>query len=377
MPARRQLNRLADTRFVLVHNRDTERHLCVRTDAKAHVVRRRLNSEERRWTPEPRDDLGVRRVEFLARADEDRHALPAPIVDRQPHGRERLHLRIVCHTSLAPVAEELTADHIARPQRGDRFQYLHLLIAHRLAVDARWWLHHESREHLKHMVLDHVADCAGLVIECAAILHTERLGHGHLDAVNVLPVPERFVHWVADAKEQQVVHRSLAEVVIDAKNSRLIEGPEQNTIEVARALNVATKGFLDDDPGAKSSAAAAGELLDDFAEKQRRNGEIERGTLRRSKGLLESLKGGSVRVVTVDVAQQLAELRGRCRIEAAVLFEALAHARLQLLASPTALGDADDRDIQDAALHHCLQRGEYLLVGEISGGPEKDQCITV
>ena len=63
------------------------------------------------------------------------------------------------------------------------------------------------------------------------------------------------------------------------------------------------------------------------------------------------------------------------RFEAAVLLEAVAGARAELLDAPTRLGDADHRHMQVAALEHCLQRREDLLVREIAGGAEEDEGV--
>ena len=53
----------------------------------------------------------------------------------------------------------------------------------------------------------------------------------------------------------------------------------------------------------------------------------------------------------------------------------LAGSRLQLFESPAALGDADDRNIEHAALHHGLQRRKDLLVGEIPGRAEEHERV--
>ena len=73
------------------------------------------------------------------------------------------------------------------------------------------------------MVLNHVADGAGLVVERAAALHAEILRHGDLNALDVLAVPERFQERVGEAEEDHVVHRPLAEVVVDAEDVIFVE----------------------------------------------------------------------------------------------------------------------------------------------------------
>ena len=56
-------------------------------------------------------------------------------------------------------------------------------------------------QHLEQVVLHHVADRAGLVVERAAALHAEVLGHGDLHALDVVAVPERLEEGVGEAEE--------------------------------------------------------------------------------------------------------------------------------------------------------------------------------
>ena len=74
------------------------------------------------------------------------------------------------------------------------------------------------RQHLQQVVLHHVADRAGLVIELAAILHAEVLGHGDLDAAHMVAVPDRLEHRIGETRVEDVLHRLLAEIVVDAED---------------------------------------------------------------------------------------------------------------------------------------------------------------
>ena len=51
--------------------------------------------------------------------------------------------------------------------------------------------------------------------------------------------------------------------------------------------------------------------------------------------------------------------------------QAVLRAILQLVQPPAGLGDADDRHVQALVAHQTQQRGEDLLVGEISGRAKK------
>jgi hypothetical protein len=89
----------------------------------------------------------------------------------------------------------------------------------------------------------------------------------------------------------------------------------------------------------------------------------------------DGLKGGGVRVVTVDVTHQGAELVKSNGIDATVFFEAVASAGAKLIDVPTRFGNADHWDVEVAALHQGLQRGENHLVGKVASGAEEDQGV--
>ena len=78
------------------------------------------------------------------------------------------------------------------------------------------WLHRDEADELQEMVLENVADRAGLLVERSAVLDADRLGHRDLHVVHVAPVPERLEDAVPEAEDQQVADRLLPEVVVDA-----------------------------------------------------------------------------------------------------------------------------------------------------------------
>ena len=133
---------------------------------------------------------------------------------------------------------------------GDRLEDLHLLVADRFAVGPDRRLHRQVAQDLEQMILDDVADGARLVVEGAPALDAEVLGHGDLHALDVIAIPERLQEGVGEAEEEHVVDRPLAEVVIDAEDRRLVEGAEQDAVELLRRGEVVAEGLLDDDAGA-------------------------------------------------------------------------------------------------------------------------------
>ena len=107
---------------------------------------------------------------------------------------------------------------------------------------------------LEEVVLDDVADRAGLVVEAAAALDAEVLRHRDLHALDVGPVPERLEERIREAEEQHVVDGALAEVVVDPEDVALDERAEQDPIQLARRGEVLPEGLLDDDAGALRAA---------------------------------------------------------------------------------------------------------------------------
>ncbi len=87
------------------------------------------------------------------------------------------------------------------------------------------------REQLQHVVLEDVPGRAGLLVERAAALDAEVLGHGDLHVVDVAPVPERLEDAVAEAEDEQVADGLLAQVVVDAIDLRLVEDAHDRAVE--------------------------------------------------------------------------------------------------------------------------------------------------
>jgi hypothetical protein len=84
------------------------------------------------------------------------------------------------------------------------------------------------------MVLHHVAQSAGLVVIADAVLQPHRLGHCDLHVVNMGRVPERLVQRVGEPQRHQVLHRLLAEIVVDAEDLVLVEDAADRVVELAR-----------------------------------------------------------------------------------------------------------------------------------------------
>src|SRR5437773_6713900 len=267
----------------------------------------------------------------------------------------------------APIA-------IVTPERRDCPEDLHLLVADRLVVRRHRRLHREEADHLQHVVLDDVADRAGLLVEAAAPLDAEALRHRDLHALDVVTVPDRLEERVREAEEQQVLHRLLPEVVVDPEDRRLVEHPVQRRVERLRRGQVAAERLLEHDARV-ARAARLPEPLDHGLEETRRDRQVMQRPPRAAELLAKRREGGLVTVFAADVAEAVAQLR-ECRlVDPAVLLHTLARAGPELLERRLRPRDADDRDVETPAPRHRVERREDLLVDEVAAGAAEDERV--
>ncbi len=152
------------------------------------------------------------------------------------------------------------------------------------------------------MVLNDVANDPGLFVELAAPLDPERLGHGDLHVFDVVPVQNRLEKGVGEAEVEDVLHRLLAEVVIDAKDVLLRIGLVQDPVQIARRSEIASERFLENDPAVPRAAGVA-EVLHHDREEARRDREVGDRMARPGELLGDRREGRRIVVVAVDVGE--------------------------------------------------------------------------
>src|SRR4029077_10502197 len=225
------------------------------------------------------------------------------------------------------------------------------------------------------MILNHIADCAGLIIERASALNSKVLRHSNLYALDLIAVPERFQNRILEADEDHVVHRPFSQVMIDAEDVLLIEGAEKNPIKLLRRDKVVTEGFFNDNASAVGTVCL-GQLFHNQPEQRGRDGEVVRRPLRGAELLSDRLKSRRVLIVTINIAQQTAELFESRGIDTSPVFlDTVARPRPELVDVPTGLSYADNRNVEVTPFQHRLQRREDFFVSKIAGGAEKNQRI--
>ena len=224
------------------------------------------------------------------------------------------------------------------------------------------------------MVLHDVANRTDFLIEFAAALDAEFLGHRDLHAFDVVPVPDRLEKGIREAEIEQVLHRLLAEIVVDAKDRRFGKNTVQAGVERLGRCEIATERLLHDDTGSPRAVEIA-QTVDDGRERARGDGKVMQGTPGAAQRLVQPAKRCRLSVVSVDVAQAAAQRGAGAFVQIRVPLETVPDPVAQAIDIPAAAPHADDRNVKLASSGQRLQRRVDLPVREIAGCAEQHQRV--
>ena len=98
------------------------------------------------------------------------------------------------------------------------------------------------------MVLHHVANNPGVVVVSAPQFDPELFSDRDLNVFDVAPIPDGLKGGIPKAKDHDVLHGLLAEVMIDAVNLRFLDVLAEFRVQLSGACKVVAKRLLDDDP---------------------------------------------------------------------------------------------------------------------------------
>ncbi len=99
------------------------------------------------------------------------------------------------------------------------------------------------------MVLHDVAQRAVVIVIGPAPARANGLGDGDLDMLDGILVPQRLEQCVSEAQREQVLHRLLAEIVVDAEDAVFGEGGFQRLLDLQARGKVVAERLLDRDTG--------------------------------------------------------------------------------------------------------------------------------
>ena len=182
-------------------------------------------------------DLAGAARQAFARAQVERHSLPAPVVDEQAHGGAGRRPGLPADARLQRVPLVLSGHHVPARLRpidaAHGAQQLHLLVAQRVGLETARRLDRDEAQERHQVILEHVAQHPGAVVVRSAILDPLRFGHRDLHVIDEIAIPERLEHAVREAEHQDVLDRLLAEIVVDAEHLGFAEGGQDLEVEGA------------------------------------------------------------------------------------------------------------------------------------------------
>ena len=209
--------------------------------------------------------------------------------------------------------------------RNDGPQDLDLFVSHGIAIEHGRRLHRDDGQQLEQVTLDHVPERPGIVVVAAPPLHTNGLGGGDLDMLDVGPIEDRLEQDIGEPERHHVLHRLLAEVVVDPVDLILGKDGGHFLDERPGGIDVVTKRLLDDDPVPARAVIAVdfpalgdpriAEIPDDVGERVGRRGEIEEAIALRTTLCVDRIQASAQvsigllsREIALNVEEPLAEL---------------------------------------------------------------------
>jgi hypothetical protein len=279
------------------------------------------------------------------------------------------------HRQLVPV---VLAPHVVTGLDGrDGPEHLHPLVAQTVGVSHGGRLRGEQAEDLEEVVLHDVAQGAHRVVEAAAVVHPEVLGHGDVDAADAVARPQRLEDGVGEAEEQDVHRRLLAQEMVDPQDLPFLEALAQFGVEGPGRRQVVAEGFLHHHPGV-GGQAGAGQTFHHHPEQRRGDLEVEHRALPPLDGLGHPLVGLGVGVVPRHHAEP-----GGQSLEHRLVDHLLGvlHRPPGVLAQggrrPLVKGHPDDGAGEQVAPLEPVEGAEGHLLGQVPGDPEDHQDVSL
>src|SRR5580658_1177787 len=97
------------------------------------------------------------------------------------------------------------------------------------------------------MILNHVANRAGLVVESPSSFDAEGFRHGDLNALDVVSIPKRFHERIRESKNHDVVHWPLTQIVVDSKDRGLRKNAVEAAVETLSGSQIMAERLFDHD----------------------------------------------------------------------------------------------------------------------------------
>jgi len=194
----------------------------------------------------------------------------------------------------------------------------------------------------------------------------------------MVAIPDRLQEGIGKAEIKDVLHRFLAQVVVDAENARLRQRLVQGFVQGDCRCPISPERLLHHHTRLLRAASPQQSVHHD-REHRRGYGEVVQGALPAIKSPAQLIEGGGILIAAIDVGQQTGEIAKQCVIDRPrpELGDTFMGVGAQPIQIPARRGGHADNGRQRAAMpQHVVQRGEYLAPGQIAGGTEQNQSVS-
>ena len=351
---------------------------------------------------EVNDDLLAALGQRLAGTQHEPRAGPAVVVDGEHDLGEGLGLPRRVDAVLIDVVRDLASirpagvgqrprgiarspgarDYILPREGSHRVEQLDLAVLQIARAQALRWLHRGEAEHLEHVVLHHVLERAGLVVEAGPTLQRQRFLPQDVDLLDGIAVPDRFQQPSGEPEADQVLHGDHAQRMVDPVHrflARVAHDLGQEPVQRDGVVQLLPERLLEHDATALRQA--------DVAERGHRRREQPLGQRQvghnrapvRARRLADD-RGHGIRVGGVAVPVRD---RARQRLAAGggntggMLHEAMGRMALKPGVIPLLASRRDDPEPGRQGAHG-VQRGQgrqQETAGEIPGGAEQQHGV--
>ena len=339
-------------------------------------------------------DAGVTASQAFAGADVKRHTGPAPVGNFRAQGDKGFGVALRADTGLLPIAWHLVAinragrvlapHHVLR-QRFlrpglERTQHFELFVADGIGMRVNGRLHADGAQQLQRVVLHHVAQRAGGLVERTAALHAELFSDGDLDVGNMLAPPQRLKQRIAKAQRKQVLYRWLAQVMVYAKDLFFFKELAYRAVDLAVGGKFVSQWFFQHHARFGGVQPGRCELFTHGGEQRGGGGNVHHHGV----GIARLQGGRQLRIVVglgevhpheLDQRGKLRKLLGAGPLGQVDVVKPCLHARAILLAAEIIPPYADDATAfgQRAMAKRLKQRRHELAPGEVAGSTKQDK----
>ena len=230
------------------------------------------------------------------------------------------------------------------------------------------------------MVLHHVAHRAIFVVIGPAVFHADGFGDGDLHMLDAGLVPQRLEQRVGEAQRDQVLHRLLAEIMVDAEDAVFAERLRQRVVDRAAAREIAPDRLLDDDAAVACASPTLFQIAADRAVMAGRGRQIKDAapdaSPTRFAQIGECFRCGRVDGDMAEAAPKAPPgfVGNRRRAGPHRFLDLLC----EFLVAQFSPGAADDFEIgvgQQAVFVEKIKRRKQHALGEVACGPENQDSL--